>query len=247
MHRNTIVLIATLAVAWPIQAQVSEAAYNNRTPYAKTAYPSMAPVAEYRMDRDAEIALARTGAPASISRDAEILVLGQKEYEVAVPGKNGFVCMIGRAFTGPFSNREFWNPKNRSPACLNPVAAKYVLPFFLKQAKLALAGKSQTEMYDAIKAAVDNKELPAPETGAMIYMMSKEAYLTDRGGHNLSHIMFELPRMDGAVWGSDMGTPGKYQDSPIFGVSFDPMPMVEFNVPVNQWSDGTAIEESHSH
>jgi len=255
MHRNTVkaigwgnvVLVAVLAAAWPIQAQVTEAAYNNRTPYSKSAYPGMAPIEQYRMDRDAEITLARTAAPPSISRDAEIMVLGPKEYEIAVQGKNGFVCMVGRAFTGPFSNREFWNPKNRSPACLNPVAARTVLPFFLKQAKFALAGMSQTQMYDAIKTAVDNKELGAPESGSMIYMMSKQAYLTDQGGHNLSHLMFELPRMDGAVWGSDMGSPGAFQDSPVFGVSFDPVPMVEFNVPVNQWSDGTAVNAPHSH
>ncbi len=35
----------------------------------------MAPIDQYMMDRDAEIALARSAAPASISSDAEVLVL----------------------------------------------------------------------------------------------------------------------------------------------------------------------------
>ena len=60
-------------------------------------YPKMAPVDQYLMtDRDAEIALARSAAPESISRDAEVLVLGRHGFETAVKGKNGFVCIVGR-------------------------------------------------------------------------------------------------------------------------------------------------------
>jgi hypothetical protein len=65
----------------------------------KTPYPNMAPVEQYLMgDREAEIALARSAAPESISRDAEILVLGRHGYETAVKGKNGFVCIVERVF-----------------------------------------------------------------------------------------------------------------------------------------------------
>jgi hypothetical protein len=239
---GNVVLIAALGAAWPIQAQVTE------VQDTKSPYPSMAPIAQYRMDRDAEIALARTAAPASVSRDAEVLVMGQRSYETAVKGKNGFVCIVARAFMGPFSNREFWNPKNRSPQCYNPPAARSAMRFLLKQAELALAGNSKAQMYDAIKTAVEKKELGAPESGSMCYMMSKEAYLTDQGGHNLSHIMFELPQIDGAAWGADLvGSPGAFQDSPIFFVSFDPAPMTEFNVPMGQWSDGTDVTAPHSH
>jgi hypothetical protein len=40
---------------------------------AKTPYPSMAPVSQYLMPRDAEISRARSAAPKSITGDAEIL------------------------------------------------------------------------------------------------------------------------------------------------------------------------------
>ena len=64
-----------------------------------TKYTKMAPVDQYLMaDRGAEIALARTAAPASISRDAEVLVLGRHGFESAVRGKNGFVCFVGRGW-----------------------------------------------------------------------------------------------------------------------------------------------------
>ena len=96
---------------------------------AKTAYPSMAPLDQYLIvDRNAEIALARTAAPPSISRDAEVVVLGPHGYETAAQGKNGFVCIVERAWMSPFDSPEFWNPKNRSPICYNPPAARSVLP-----------------------------------------------------------------------------------------------------------------------
>jgi hypothetical protein len=216
-------LVALLAAVLPLHAQDS-----------KSPYPTMAPIEQYRMDRDAEIAMARTAAPASISRDAEIMVLGKKNFEVAVKGKNGFVCAVGRAFGGPTSNSEFWNQKNRSPICYNPPAVRSLLPYALKQTRMALAGASKAQIIDAIKIAVAKKELGAPEPGSMAYMMSKDAYLTDRGGHNLAHVMFELPR--DAV----------FPDDPDSFVSWDPAPVIEFNVPVGHWSDGTPVSASHT-
>ncbi|HVB08092.1 MAG TPA: hypothetical protein VNF00_04025, partial [Candidatus Acidoferrales bacterium] len=66
---------------------------------AKAPYPRMALISQYMMaDRNAEIALARSAAPESISRDAEVLVLGRHGYETAVKGKNGFVCLVERAW-----------------------------------------------------------------------------------------------------------------------------------------------------
>jgi hypothetical protein len=57
---------------------------------ATTTYPSMAPIEQYLMDRTAEIALARSAAPESISGDAEVLVLGRHGFETAVKGKKRF-------------------------------------------------------------------------------------------------------------------------------------------------------------
>ena len=41
----------------------------------KTAYPQMAPMDQYMMPESAEVALARTAAPTSISAKAKVLVL----------------------------------------------------------------------------------------------------------------------------------------------------------------------------
>ena len=54
----------------------------------------------------------------------------------------------------------------------------------------------------AIKAAFDNKQLPDLENGAMAFMMSKSAYLTDEGDHNGPHLMFFTALRDGKNWGA---------------------------------------------
>jgi hypothetical protein len=98
-------------------------AYQARSQDATTPYPKMAPIDQYLMtDRGAEIALARSAAPESISRDAEVLVLGRHGFETAVKGKNGFVCLVWRSWAAGIDDPEFWNPKLRAPVCLNPPA-----------------------------------------------------------------------------------------------------------------------------
>src|ERR1700756_4396524 len=65
-----------------------------------TPYTKMAPIDQYLMtDQTAEIALARSAAPESIARDAEVQVLGRHGFEMVVKGKNGFVCIVGRGWT----------------------------------------------------------------------------------------------------------------------------------------------------
>ncbi len=79
---GSIALVVLLAAAWQEQAQDT-----------KALYPNMAPLEQYLIsDRNAEIALARSAAPPSISHDATVMVLGRHGYETAVEGKNGFVA-----------------------------------------------------------------------------------------------------------------------------------------------------------
>lgn len=62
------------------------------------------------MERGAEIALARSAAPESISRDAEVMVLGRHGYETAIKDKNSFVCMVERSWSAGIDDPDFWNP-----------------------------------------------------------------------------------------------------------------------------------------
>jgi hypothetical protein len=155
--------------------------------------------------------LARSAAPESISHDAEVLVLGRHGYETAVKGQNGFVYMVQRSWTAGIDDPDFWNPKLRAPICFNPPAARSYLPFEIKKTELVLAGQSKAQMFESIKAGLDKKELPRPESGAMCYMMSKQGYLNDRDGHWHPHLMFFVPRMDALTWGADLGAPRFWQ------------------------------------
>jgi hypothetical protein len=203
-----------------------------------TAYPSMASIEQYLMpDRNAEIGLARSAAPESISSDAKVLVLGWRGYETAIEGRNGFVCVVERSWASPFDSAEFWNPKIRVPECFNPAAARSILPLMFKRTEMVLAGLSKAQMIDSIKAGFDSKELPAPEPGAMCYMMSRAGYLNDTLGHHVPHLMFYFPLTDKSSWGADL------PDSPVtLNPQFQggPEPITEFVIPVGKWSDGTA-------
>jgi len=209
----------------------------NRNEDRSTAYPSMASIEQYLMsDRNAEIALARSAAPQSISSDAKILVLGWRGYETAREGKNGFVCVVERSWMSPFNSAEFWNPKVRAPGCFNAAAARSILPITMKRTEMVLAGLSKAQMIDRLKAEFDDKELPAPEPGAMCYMMSRAGHLNDAVGHFVPHLMFYFPLTDKASWGADL------PDSPVsLNPQFQggPEPITEFVIPVAKWSDGT--------
>jgi len=236
-------LVRTISLGIFTLAAVLCAALAGHPADVKATYPSMAPLDQYLMaDREAEIALARSAAPTSISGDATVMVLGKRGYETAVEGKNGFVCIVERAWMNAFDSPEFWNAKNRGPSCFNPQAARSVLPITLKRTDLALAGLSKNQIMDGIKKAFQDKELPSVEPGAMTYMMSKQGQLNDRVGHWFPHLMFYVSVTDNTSWGADMaGSPVLI--NPHFNGA--PEPVTEFMVEVSQWSDGTPAPMDH--
>jgi hypothetical protein len=123
-------------------------------------------------------------------RHAEVLVLGRHGYETAVQGKNGFVWL--------WNDRGLLESTIRTPGTLNcglrsalmlrrhgPTSHRTI-----NKTELVIAGRTKAQMFDMIAAAIDKKELPAPEPGAMCYMMSRQDYLNDRDGHWRPHLMF---------------------------------------------------------
>ncbi len=201
----------------------------------KTPYPEMAPVEQYRIaSRGDEIALARSAAPPSISRDAEVLVLGSHGYESAVKGKNGFVCFVQRSWAAGFDAPEFWNPKIRGPNCFNPPAAHTELIQELKRTEWVLAGATRQQMIEKTKAAFASHEFKAPEAGALSFMLSKNGYLSDDGaGPWLPHVMFFLPHGQADNWGA-----GK-EGSPVIGQDASAIESTVLFIPVRSWSDGS--------
>ena len=195
---------------------------------ATTPYTKMAPIDQYLMtDQSAEIALARSAAPESISRDAEVQVLGRHGFETAVKGKNGFVCIVGRGWTSA-ADADFWNPKVRVPMCVNAAAARSYLLRLTKETEWGLAGRTQAQMTESITAAIAKKELPAMEPGAMCYMLSKQGYGGDSTPHWPPHLMFFYSDTDLAIWGANL--PG----SPVVGMSDPVEHLTQFVIPAQR-------------
>lgn len=200
---------------------------------AATPYPTMAPLNQYLMPGNAEIVLARSAAPASISANATVLVLARDGYTTAVRGTNGFTCLVERSWTAGIDDPEFWNPKLRGPNCYNAAAARSYVPILLMRTKLILAGKSKAEAFQAVTSALDSGQLPALEPGAMCYMMSKQQYLNDGAKAWHPHLMFFVPLKTGQNSGADL------TGSPVMSTADPQDRLTILMVVVRHWSDGT--------
>lgn len=220
---NVIALAFALQIALPVQCRQAVAQAG------KPAYPAMAPLDQHLIaDEKDEIALARSAAPNSISDGAEVMVLGREGYQTAVKGTNGFLCIVERSWAQGSDDAEYWNPKMRAPHCFNAQAARSFADIYLMKTRLVLSGKSRAEVAQELATALDKKELPALEPGAMAYMMSKQQYLNDRGKSWHSHVMFFFAGDTTKSWAANN------PDSPV---------TILF-VLANKWSDGSAASTS---
>ena len=206
-----------------------------------TPYPRMAPVDQYLMaDRQGEIALARSAAPDSIARHAEVLVLGRHGYETAVRGTNRFTCLVGRGWSSA-ADADYWNPRVRVPLCLNAPAARTYLLRITTITDLSILGRAPAEVNDSIAARLARQALPPMEPGAMCYMMSKLGNGGDAAPHWPSHLMFFYSDVDPAIWGANL--PG----SPVFAVADSVEHLTQFVLTTPRWSDGTPDRSTLPH
>ena len=227
-------------VALALMVGVSSGAAWHAAAGAQSLNPkAMEPLAQYLMPKASEIALARSAAPPSISDKAEIMVLGPTGYTTAVKGTNGFLCLVERSWSNSTDAADYWNPKDRSPTCLNAAAARTFEPIYFLKTSLALAGKSPKEIHRAIAAAFDETRLPALQPGAMSYMMSKQQYLHPDIGNWHPHVMFYAAGDAANSWGANLAK------SPVLA-SYDPEERATtFMVVVGKWSDGTGAPHVH--
>ena len=231
MRKSCIELIASAVI---LQIIFSCPSGQAQAGVEKARYTVMAPLDQYLMSSEsAETALARSAAPASISDDADVMVLRPEGYTTAIKGKNGFVCMVERSWGKPTDDPEFWNPKMRAPHCFNAQAARSFLLIYLMKTKLVLAGKSRTEILNATAGALDHKELPPLEPGAMAYMMSKQQYLGDKDMSWHPHVMFFVAGNATKSWGADL------PDSPVIAANDPEERVTILFVMADKWSDGT--------
>ena len=212
--------LALLGAAGPVAAQKSP----DLTPYLMA-------------DRGAEVALARSAAPASISGAATVLVLTRSGFVEAAPGTNGFTCLVLRSFNSAIGDPDFWRPHVRAPQCLNPPASRSILPEMKKREEWIMQGVSPGQIAARTRRAYASREFPMPEPGAMAYMLSPRQDLAETNPHWMPHLMVYFDKtMPASAWGAaGMSAPV------INGSAGDTSsPVLTLLIPVRQWSDGTA-------
>ncbi len=199
MTRNMIALLATLATLPTMTASAQGSKYP--------------PISEYMMDVDAEIALARSAAPASISDRATIKVLKKSGYEVAQQGDNGNVCFVMRAFTAPtYTPAQFrdlvYDPTVHAPICFIGPAVSTAMPYYEMRTNLALQGRTPDQIADALQEAYVRGRLPRREAVTFAYMWSAHQHLGSGINAWHPHFMIFAPYTENAmVGGNAFGSP----------------------------------------
>jgi hypothetical protein len=194
MKKTVLVLVAILG-----SLTVSAVWTQGRT------YPALS---EYMTPRDAETALARSAAPASISNRATIKVLTRSGYQVARDGDNGFVCIVMRGWTAPTYTpaqvRDLVYDANvRAPICFDPVAARTVMPYYELRTKLGMDGKTSDQIADGVQAAYGKGPLPKRDGVSFAYMWSADQNLGPGVGHWHPHMMVFSPYYENSMLGGN--------------------------------------------
>ena len=193
-----------LILGTALVAALASAAHADKT------YP---PIAAYLMPQDAEVALARTAAPASVSGPATVEVLTPRGYKLVETGKNGFVCLVMRGFSAPtYTPKMFldlvYDPTVRAPICFNAQAAAEVLPYYKLRTELGMQGKSPEQIRAGVEAAYKAGQLPKRTGVSFAYMWSSEQNLGPMVHHWHPHVMIFAPNLDNTMLGNhDFGTP----------------------------------------
>src|SRR5262249_12771519 len=118
---------------------------------SKSQTRTYSPIGEYLMRQTAEIALAKSAAPAGISDHATIKVLTSSGFKVVPQGDNGFVCVVMRGFSAPtYTPAQFrdltYDVSVRAPICFNPKAVREVMPYYELRTKLAMEGNDPQQI-----------------------------------------------------------------------------------------------------
>lgn len=171
------------------------------------------PLDKYLMPADAEIALARSAAPASVSERATVKVLTRSGYQVAQKGDNGVVCMVLRGFAAPtYSPPEVrdlvYDPTVRAPICFVPPADRAVMPYYEFRTKLAMKGMTPDEIAQAVAAAYTTGGIPRRDTVSFGYMWSADQQLGPAGAFH-PHMMVFAPYAENSILAAGNGPPDR--------------------------------------
>ena len=144
------------------------------------------------MPREQQITLAESAAPAEVSSQATVYVLGPKGYEKAREGTNGFTCFVGRHFVKPTET-------TIEPSCFDAEGSRTLLPVYLHGEELRTSGKSEAEIKTDVAQGYKEGRYKYPDKPGFLYMMSTQNRLGPTPDHGSAsfppHLMFYAPNM----------------------------------------------------
>lgn len=157
---------------------------------AARAQQAAAPTVRYdaSVSRSRQIELAASAAPAEVSRNAAIYILGPHGYEKVREGSNGFSCLVDREYV-----------TTMEPECFDAEGSRTTMLARLRTEELRAQGKSETDIHADIEAAYKAGRFVAPQKPGIVYMMSNENWVFDPESkkviHFPGHLMFYAPYM----------------------------------------------------
>jgi hypothetical protein len=204
----TVVALLAISSAAPLPAQAAAA--------GRTGPRIMLP-------RDREIALARSAAPADVSRDATVMILTDRGFEIAEKGSSGVTCVVNRS-----------HPESLEPHCFDAEGSATVLPIELRRTEMLREGRANEEIDREIGQGLLSGKYRLPRRPAMSYMMSSGQVLFNDEGKRVGkwhpHLMIFYPNLTSGDLGLG-GTP-----SPEAAVVVDPgMPLSNIMVVVQDF------------
>jgi len=166
------------------------------------------PIDQYLMSRDAEMALAKSAAPANLAEHATVKVLTRSGFVVAREGDNGVVCMVMRGFSAPtYTPAQFrdlvYDPTVHAPICFTAPAARTVMPYYELRTKLAMEGKGPDQIAESLQSAYVRGELPRRDAVTFAYMWSAHQHLGPGIGAWRPHMMVFAPYYENSMLGGN--------------------------------------------
>lgn len=146
------------------------------------------------LDRDREVALARSAAPPEVSGAAAVYVLTDTGYALAVAGTNGNACLVNRSW-----------PASIEPHCFDSEGRATIMQFELFRMRGVQRGVPSAEIDRDIADGIAHGRFRLPRRPAMSYMMSGAQQLVSDDGRPVGrwqpHLMLYVPYITGADLG----------------------------------------------
>jgi hypothetical protein len=184
--------------------------------------PPVPPAVLSRVD---EIRLAKSAAPAEISKDAKVYVLEDGHYVVAEQGTSGIACVITRN-----------TATSLEPQCGDAEADATVLAIYRFRVEQRIAGRTPDQIKAEVDSGLASGRFRSPRRPALVYMESSSQVITDATGKVRSrfmpHVMVYYPFMKSSAMGI---VASKSTDVP--GIVQDDTPMSALIVVTRDWVD----------